>query len=149
MSVGANHQKLLSKSTGKKRKCCGCGLQRVTVGATAIHAWCSDQCLHDFSHRAAQKAQQARIRSQQKAQQQEKKQIRVRRKVLNETSLKWQVKQTQASFNRLIRLLDAGKPCISCGKTVCGTEWHCGHYKSVAARPQLRFDPRNAYLQGS
>lgn len=62
---------------------------------------------------------------------------------------KSQTELTQDVFNRMIRLLDEGKPCISCGRSQCGTYWDAGHKRSVGSCPELRFDPRNCYLQGS
>lgn len=60
-----------------------------------------------------------------------------------------QLELTRVAFNRFISLLDQGKPCISCGRAVCGTEFHAGHFKPVSSHPELRFDPRNVYRQGS
>lgn len=62
---------------------------------------------------------------------------------------KSQIELTQDSFNRMIRLLDDGKPCISCGREQCGAYWDAGHYRSVGACPEIRFDPRNCHRQGS
>ena len=57
---------------------------------------------------------------------------------------------TQRVCNEYIRLRDKGKPCISCGSyehnmrgSHLGGVWDAGHYKTVGAHPQLRFDPRN------
>lgn len=78
-----------------------------------------------------------------------KKQNRKDRQNLNKNSKKIQTAKTKTAFNKFIRTLDANKPCISCGKPKCGYAWDCGHFKTVAAQPALRFDPRNAYRQGS
>jgi len=56
---------------------------------------------------------------------------------------------TQAAFRKMIRLLDKGRPCISCGRDQCGSFWDAGHYRSVGACTELRIDPRNCHLQGS
>lgn len=56
---------------------------------------------------------------------------------------------TQQVVNKMTRLLDAGKPCISCGRMRCGAFWDAGHKQSVGSTPELRFDPRNIHLQGS
>lgn len=65
------------------------------------------------------------------------------------SSLPHQIELTRVSCNSFIRLMDAGKPCISCGRQKCGQRMEAGHYKSVGSHPELRFDPRNIYLQGS
>lgn len=71
----------------------------------------------------------------------------------NRNDRKWQLKQTQRSFNRLRKLEefkwfeDRGlePECISCGKTKM--DWCCGHFKTVGSSPGLRFDKKNTYLQ--
>lgn len=45
-----------------------------------------------------------------------------------------------AAFNAYIRTRDAGLPCISCGNW-CALE--AGHYRSIGAAPELRFDEEN------
>lgn len=62
-------------------------------------------------------------------------------------------KKTQNAFNRYIRARDYGLRCISCdspiawqdGKT--GGVVDCGHYLSVGARVNLRFNEDNAAAQ--
>ena len=56
------------------------------------------------------------------------------------------LREAQAAFNRFIRLRDAGKPCISCGRHHQG-QYHAGHYLSTGARPELRFNELNVHLQ--
>ena len=56
------------------------------------------------------------------------------------------LKQAQAAFNKFIRLRDAGQPCISCGRDT-GCKVNAGHYRSVGARPELRFTELNVHLQ--
>lgn len=81
----------------------------------------------------------------------EKKQNAEESRNLKRTSLKYQIKTTQPVFNRLIRLIDAGKPCISCGKAALdekyGGSWDCGHYLTNGGFPELRFCFLNAYRQ--
>jgi len=55
-------------------------------------------------------------------------------------------KEAQATFNLFIRLRDADQPCISCGRHHQG-QYHAGHYLSVGARPELRFEPLNVHKQ--
>ncbi len=59
--------------------------------------------------------------------------------------------QAQKAFNAYIRARDAGLPCISCGETnppdLHGGQWDCGHFKTVGAYPELRFEERNAHKQ--
>lgn len=57
----------------------------------------------------------------------------------------------QAAFNKFIRLRDADKPCISCGRVhvewTTGGAWDCGHFLSRGAYPELRFEELNAHKQ--
>jgi hypothetical protein len=55
-------------------------------------------------------------------------------------------KELQTIFNKFIRLRDADKPCISCGRYHQG-QWHAGHWLTVGARPNLRYDENNCHKQ--
>lgn len=56
------------------------------------------------------------------------------------------LREAQAAVNKYVRLRDEGKPCISCGRHHQG-QWHAGHYRSVGACPELRFEPLNIHRQ--
>lgn len=58
---------------------------------------------------------------------------------------KW-LKEAQAAFNAWIRYRDGGMPCISCGRFHKGY-YDAGHYLTVGARPELRFDEANCHKQ--
>ena len=58
----------------------------------------------------------------------------------------FQMKETQKAFNAFIRLRDANKPCISCGRFHQG-QYHAGHYRTTAAQPALRFNELNCNKQ--
>ncbi|MGV3068760.1 recombination protein NinG, partial [Proteus mirabilis] len=59
--------------------------------------------------------------------------------------------QAQVAFNQFIRLRDRNEPCISCGETnppdLHGGQWDWGHFLSVCAPRECRFEERNAYKQ--
>jgi hypothetical protein len=57
-------------------------------------------------------------------------------------------REAQTAFNSFIRARDADKPCISCGKHHNG-QYHAGHFLSVGARPELRFEEQNVHKQCS
>jgi hypothetical protein len=61
------------------------------------------------------------------------------------TRSQW-MKEAQAVFNRYIRLRDANDGCISCGKRN-NVKQNAGHYLSVGARPELRFNEWNVHKQ--
>jgi hypothetical protein len=56
------------------------------------------------------------------------------------------LKDGQVAFNAFIRERDRDWPCISCGKFHTG-QYHAGHYRSVGAAPQLRFNEDNVHKQ--
>jgi len=56
------------------------------------------------------------------------------------------LRETQIAFNAFIRARDADLPCISCGRWHQG-QYQAGHYMSVGARPNLRFDELNCHKQ--
>jgi hypothetical protein len=60
-------------------------------------------------------------------------------------------KEAQAAFNQFVRLRDAQKPCICCGRPLgegdVGGAYDCGHYRSVGSAPHLRFNEANAHAQ--
>ena len=66
-------------------------------------------------------------------------------KVKLKTKAQW-TKEAQAAFNAFIRERDADQPCISCGR-FHGGQYHAGHYLSVGARPELRFEESNVHKQ--
>ena len=61
------------------------------------------------------------------------------------------VKIASAAFNTFIRERDKALPCISCGRLyveqTVGGSWDAGHYRTVGAAPQLRFDEANCHRQ--
>lgn len=69
------------------------------------------------------------------------------RKLALKTLSEW-LKEAQTACNNYIRLRDADKPCISCGKLICG-KWDAGHYITVGSCSELRFHPMNIHKQCS
>ena len=65
---------------------------------------------------------------------------------LNDKSI--QKASAQRAFNAYIRERDKECNCISCGSDgSSGVKWNAGHFKTVGARPDLRFDERNCNKQ--
>ncbi len=52
----------------------------------------------------------------------------------------------QQVFNQFIRLRDANKGCVSCGKPLVG-KYDAGHFFSVGSYPNLRFTETNCFGQ--
>lgn len=57
-------------------------------------------------------------------------------------------KDTQAVFNKFIRLRDRLLPCISCDRHHKG-QYHAGHYRTVGGNPELRYEELNCHKQCS
>ena len=74
----------------------------------------------------------------------ERKEIAEAKKKLK-TRQQW-LKDVQTIFNKYIRLRDYGQPCISCGRSN-PVKQNAGHYRTVKASPELRFNPDNCHLQ--
>ena len=58
------------------------------------------------------------------------------------------LKTLQVVFNAYIRERDSNEPCISCGTTK-PVKYDAGHYYSVGAYPNVRFDEDNVHKQCS
>jgi hypothetical protein len=74
----------------------------------------------------------------------ERREIKVRKEKLK--SRAEHMRETQAVFNEWIRLRDEHLPCVSCGRHHEG-QYHAGHYRTVGANPELRFEPLNVHKQ--
>ena len=63
------------------------------------------------------------------------------------------LREAQAAVNEYVRLRDVHLPCISCDSMpndndlMTGSRWDAGHYRSVGACPELRFEPLNIHRQ--
>lgn len=93
------------------------------------------------NQQVARKAIDQRVRSE----------IKVRKEALKSRSE--HMREAQALFNEFVRLRDSGQPCISCDSLpsdhdlITGSRWDAGHYRSVGACPELRFEPLNVHRQ--
>lgn len=73
-----------------------------------------------------------------------------RKKALLENDTVFLKARAQKVFNEFIRMRDASLGCVSCDKGPSWNgQWHAGHYKTVGARPDLRFSELNAHKQCS
>lgn len=115
-------------STLKNKKCAHCKTEFQPF--RPLQKVCSPKCATEIVRIAREK--------------QERKDTRERKEKLK-TRSDW-LKEVQVEFNRYIRARDKSEPCISCGRFHQG-QWHAGHYRSVAAAPNLRFDENNVHKQ--
>ena len=75
-----------------------------------------------------------------------------RKREFNWTDRQWLMHEAQKAFNRFVRLRDKDLPCISCGnmnplKVHGAGQWDAGHYRTVGANPELRFEELNCHKQ--
>lgn len=93
----------------------------------------------------------ALLHAKQKGERERKALDKIERKAIREAKEKIKpraayMKETQAAFNAYIRQRDQGQPCISCG-TTADVQYAAGHFRTVGACPELRFEPLNVHRQ--
>jgi hypothetical protein len=86
------------------------------------------------------------LKSQEKRVKAERKDLRERREKAK--PLSWHKSEAQRWANKFVRLRDADLPCISCQRFHSG-QYHAGHYRSVGASPELRYEELNIHKQCS
>jgi len=89
------------------------------------------------ARRQAEKARQSREKAARREHKARKEKIKTRSQHLRES---------QTAFNAYIRKRDEKEPCISCQRYHNG-QYHAGHYRSVGACPELRFNEDNVHKQ--
>ena len=127
----------IERKPAKPKKCRVATCRASFVPSRMGQAVCSPACALIDGPRHAPKARKALADI-------ERKNIKVRKEKLK--SRADHLKDTQQAFNAWIRARDAGQPCISCGRHHEG-QYHAGHYRTVGANPELRFEPLNAWKQ--
>jgi hypothetical protein len=110
----------------------------------SFQTWCSPDCAVVIA-RAKQEKKRKELAKV------ERREIKVRKEKLK--SRADHLREAQAVVNEYVRLRDAHLPCISCDSTpndndlMTGSRWDAGHYRSVGACPELRFEPLNIHRQ--
>lgn len=115
----------------RKRKCANC--REAFRPFSTMVKWCSSDCGAALGLKKLEK-HKAREASDH------------RKKLADSKPLAHWIDLTEAVVHRYIHARDRGLPCISCG-TRRTVQWEAGHWLTKAARPELRFDPRNINLQ--
>lgn len=128
-------QPLQKKPKAKKCKHC----REAFIPDRHLQSVCSPKCGLGL---AAAKREKDRLAIQRR----ERREIKERKEKLK--SRADHLKEAQQAFNEYIRLRDADKPCISCDRHHQG-KYDAGHYRSVGACPELRFDEDNVHKQCS
>ncbi|MDR8369257.1 recombination protein NinG [Pseudomonas lactis] len=127
----------IERKPAKPKKCRVATCRASFVPSRMGQAVCSPACALIDGPRHAPKARKALADI-------ERKDIKVRKEKLK--SRADHLKDTQQAFNAWVRARDAALPCVSCGRHHEG-QYHAGHYRTVGANPELRFEPLNAWKQ--
>ncbi|MGY3644159.1 recombination protein NinG [Pseudomonas sp. PK-RTE-24] len=132
------------QKASKPKKCknpaCGISFPPQRLG----QAVCSPKCALAMAPANTEKARKAIA-------QRDRREIQVRKEKLK--SRADHLREAQAAVNEYVRLRDAHLPCISCDSMpndndlITGSRWDAGHYRSVGACPELRFEPLNIHRQ--
>ena len=127
----------------KQKTCKACG-EKFSPMFNTTQVVCSPKCALAHAPANHEKARKA-------IDQRERREIRVRKEKLK--SRAEHLREAQAAINEYVRLRDAHLPCISCDSLpsdhdlITGSRWDAGHYRSVGACPELRFEPLNIHRQ--
>lgn len=134
----------IERKPAKPKKCRVATCRASFVPSRMGQAVCSPACAMIDAPRHELKARKALADI-------ERKDIKVRKEKLK--SRADHLREAQAAVNEYVRLRDAHLPCISCDSTpndndlMTGSRWDAGHYRSVGACPELRFEPLNIHRQ--
>ncbi|MGH8379277.1 recombination protein NinG [Pseudomonas sp.] len=134
----------IERKLPKPKKCCVASCGASFVPSRMGQAVCSPACAALDAPRHREKAHKA-------INQRKRREIKVRKEKLK--SRGDYMREAQAEFNTYIRLRDQHLPCISCDSLpsdhdlITGSRWDAGHYRSVGACPELRFEPLNVHRQ--
>lgn len=127
----------------KQKTCKACG-EKFAPMFNTTQVVCSPKCALAHAPANADKARKA-------IHQRDRREIRVRKEMLK--SRADHLREAQNAVNEFVRLRDAHLPCISCdsmpndNNLITGSRWDAGHYRSVGACPELRFEPLNIHRQ--
>lgn len=127
----------LPAKTPRPKKCRNPACRQPFTPANTLQSVCNYKC-------GLALAEINRARKQVELDRVERKQTRDQRERIKTRSD--YLKETQVAFNAWIRERDRDLPCVSCGRHHQG-QYHCGHYRTVAGSPALRYEPLNCAKQ--
>lgn len=131
--------------TTSTRKCTSCKKrfkQDIEWLKNNVGYFHNEDCLVEYLARSA-KRKRLKLKRDDIAKRKKNKKLRAELKGLAH----WK-KETQKVINKYVRLRDKDKPCISCGKFIHEVSgFDAGHFKSVGANSNLRFNLKNINAQ--
>ncbi|MGT3277467.1 recombination protein NinG [Yersinia enterocolitica] len=117
---------------------------------TVYQWWCNEEHRIEyavlFMKDKRSRDQASELKRRREKEREEKKELKVRK--INAKPKTYWIKQAQQAVNAFVRARDSSLPCVSCG-THSAAQWDAGHYRTTAAAPQFRFDPRQIHKQCS
>ena len=134
----------IERKQPKPKKCRVATCRASFVPTRLGQAVCSPACAMIDAPKNQDKARKA-------IDQRERREIKVRKEKLK--SRAEHLREAQTAVNEYVRLRDSHLPCISCDSMpndndlMTGSRWDAGHYRSVGACPELRFEPLNIHRQ--
>lgn len=128
---------MLTTKQPRPKKCDNRACRASFVPSRSFQSWCSPDC-------ALVIARQKQDRERKAIEQRERRAIKAAKERIK--SRADYMRDAQTAFNAYIRERDRDLPCVSCGRHHQG-QWHAGHYRTVGANPELRFDPLNVWKQ--
>ena len=96
----------------------------------SLHVVCGPVCALQYAQKEKIKAAEGRAKDQRKWVKEQKERLKSRGD---------HAREAQKEFNAFIRARDEHLPCISCESYTAG-QYHAGHYRTVKAAPELRYD---------
>lgn len=125
----------MKQLSGKPKKCKACRSE--FVPARPLQIACSPKCALDLAKKASERQSNAKAKAERKAARGAKERVKTRAEYMREA---------QAVINLYVRLRDRHLGCVSCDKpSTWHGQWHCSHFRSVGAAPQLRFNLWNMH----
>lgn len=134
----------IERKQPRPKKCSVKTCRASFVPKVSFQSWCSPDCAVVIARDKQEKKRKSLASI-------ERREIKVRKEKLK--SRADHLREAQAAVNEYVRLRDAHLPCISCDSMpndsdlITGSRWDAGHYRSVGACPELRFEPLNIHRQ--
>ena len=141
-------KKCKNKNTKQLGDFAGCGTEIIKPFRYGLCKKCFAKFLYG-TDKGAQLIQQSTTKAKKKIEIEKRRKTRSEKENLK--SLSELENEAQVLFNRIIRIIDKDKNCISCGYdfNLGNRQAHAGHYYSVGAHRNLRFEPYNVHKQCS
>lgn len=140
----------LKALSGKSKKCAVRACRKPFVPAQPFQSWCSPEC-------GVQIARDKQQKERKTIEQRERRELKERKEKLKRPADHLKDAEKAVRDYRRLYELSIGSCCMSCGRSQeevqaaqgwkTGGAWDAGHFLSKGARPELRLEPDNIWLQ--